>query len=104
MHKVTFLLAACLSLVATGVQAQGFGIYEQGSCTMARAGAAVAEPCADASAIYVNPAGLAGQKGVILTSGATLVFGAGRFTSDAGLVGDLTSDVGYPPHLYLAYG
>lgn len=91
-------------LLPAAASAQGFGIYEQGSCTMARAGAAVAEPCADASAIYVNPAGLAGQKGVILTSGATLVFGAGHFTSDVGRVGDLTSDVGYPPHLYLVYG
>src|SRR5437867_4508741 len=43
--------------------AQGFGIYEQGTCSMGRAGTGVAAPCADGSAMFFNPAGLAGVKG-----------------------------------------
>src|SRR5437879_1201387 len=39
--------------------AQGFSVYEQGACAMGRAGAGVAAPCEDGSAIFFNPAGLA---------------------------------------------
>src|SRR2546422_8554869 len=49
--------------------AQGFGIYEQGTCSMGRAGTGVAAPCADGSAIFFNPAGLAGLKGGHATIG-----------------------------------
>src|SRR2546428_5879234 len=49
--------------------AQGFGIYEQGTCAMGRAGTGVAAPCADGSAIFFNPAGLAGLKGAHPTVG-----------------------------------
>src|SRR5256712_7787496 len=49
--------------------AQGFGIYEQGTCSMGRAGTGVAAPCADGSAIFFNPAGLAGVKGAHPTVG-----------------------------------
>src|SRR2546425_5997114 len=35
--------------------AQGFGIYEQGTCSMGRAGTGVAAPCADGSAMFFNP-------------------------------------------------
>src|SRR2546425_11938345 len=60
--------------------AQGFGIYEQGTCSMGRAGTGVAAPCADGSAIFFNPAGLAGVKGAHLTVGATLLDVQGGFT------------------------
>ncbi len=62
--------------------AQGFGIYEQGTCSMGRAGTGVAAPCADGSAIFFNPAGLAGAKGAHLTVGATLLDVQGGFTDD----------------------
>src|SRR3989475_11438687 len=62
--------------------AQGFGIYEQGTCSMGRAGTGVAAPCADGSAIFFNPAGLAGVKGAHLTVGATLLDVQGGFTDD----------------------
>src|SRR6266571_5503090 len=38
--------------------AQGFGIYEQGACSMGRAGTGVAAPCSDGSAIFFSPVGL----------------------------------------------
>src|SRR6266700_1816828 len=62
--------------------AQGFGIYEQGTCSMGRAGTGVAAPCADGSAIFFNPAGLAGVKGAHLTVGVTLLDVQGGFTDD----------------------
>src|SRR5213592_296411 len=62
--------------------AQGFGIYEQGTCSMGRAGTGVAAPCADGSAMFFNPAGLAGVKGAHLTVGATLLDVQGGFTDD----------------------
>jgi len=62
--------------------AQGFGIYEQGTCAMGRAGTGVAAPCADGSAIFFNPAGLAGLKGGRATLGVTLLDVQGGFTDD----------------------
>ena len=62
--------------------AQGFGIYEQGTCAMGRAGAGVAAPCSDGSAMFFNPAGLAGLSGGHVTIGATLLDVRGGFTDD----------------------
>src|SRR3989442_8059073 len=62
--------------------AQGFGIYEQGACSMGRAGTGVAAPCSDGSAIFFNPAGLAGLKGGRATICATLPDVEGGFTHD----------------------
>src|SRR5260370_25575877 len=62
--------------------AQGFGIYEQGTCAMGRAGTGAAAPCADGSAIFFNPAGLAGLKGGRATLGVTLLDVQGGFTDD----------------------
>src|SRR5438128_1706602 len=73
--------------------AQGFGIYEQGTCSMGRAGTGVAAPCADGSAIFFNPAGLAGVKGAHLTVGATLLDVQGGFTDD---IFQLKSDLDDP--------
>jgi long-chain fatty acid transport protein len=62
--------------------AQGFGIYEQGTCAMGRAGAGVAAPCPDGSAMFFNPAGLAGLTGGHATVGVTLLDVRGGFTDD----------------------
>src|SRR5437879_2404697 len=62
--------------------AQGFSLYEQGTCAMGRAGTGVAAPCADGSAIFFNPAGLAGVKGGRATIGVTLLRINGGFTDD----------------------
>src|SRR6266568_2882297 len=85
--------------------AQGFGIYEQGTCSMGRAGTGVAAPCADGSAIFFNPAGLAGVKGAHLTIGATLLDVQGGFTDD---IFQQKSALDDPllavPQAYLSYG
>jgi len=59
--EVCFALVTVLWLARAGVShAQGYGVYEQGACTMGRGGTAVAKPCADGSGMYFNPAGIAG--------------------------------------------
>src|SRR5881398_3297801 len=75
--------------------AQGFGIYEQGACSMGRAGTGVAAPCADGSAIFFNPAGLAGVKGGRATIGVTLLRINGGVTDD--VLGQRNADGGPPP-------
>src|SRR3989442_2157287 len=64
------------------LSAQGFGIYEHNSCTMARGGVAAASPCPDGSAIFFNPAGLAGLSETHLAGGLTLIRANGGFTDD----------------------
>jgi len=64
---VRYALVLCAAM-PTLLGAQGFGIYEQGTCAMGRAGAGVAAPCSDGSAMFFNPAGLAGLTGGRLTS------------------------------------
>jgi long-chain fatty acid transport protein len=93
------------------VQAQGFGVYEQGTCVMARAGAAVAEGCGDGSSIYFNPAQLAGTEGVTASLGATAIDAYGEFTYDyaarppyTGVEVDLENDPIPVPHAYATYG
>jgi long-chain fatty acid transport protein len=62
--------------------AQGFGLYELGTCTMGRAGTAAASPCPDGSAAFFNPGGLAGLSGTRFSTGVTLVGAYGSFTDD----------------------
>ena len=93
------------------VQAQGFGVYEQGSCVMARAGAAVADGCGDGSSIYFNPAHVAGTDGFTASFGTTVIDVGGNFTYDPGAQTsatvdevDLDNDPLPVPHAYLTYG
>ena len=85
--------------------AQGFGIYELGTCAMGRAGTGVAAPCADGSAIFFNPAGLAGLTGGRATVGVTLIDVQGGFTDD---ISRRTTGLDEPlipvPQVYAAYG
>jgi len=85
--------------------AQGFGIYEQGTCAMGRAGTGVAAPCADGSAIFFNPAGLAGLKGGRATLGVTLLDVQGGFTDDLSQQKTKLDDPLLAiPQVYVAYG
>ena len=106
----SILLAVGLS-GSTLVQAQGFGVYEQGSCVMARAGATVASGCGDGSSVYFNPAHLADASGVTASLGATLVDASGEFAYDytaqppyTGAEVDLQNDPIPIPHGYVTYG
>lgn len=104
MRITVLTFSICLVLIPAVSHGQGFGVYEQGACVMSRGGAGVAEPCEDGSAIYVNPAGLTGHKGIIVGMGGTLIFGSGTFTGDQGTVAKLENGVAAPPHGYFRYG
>ncbi len=105
MRRYTLFVLCVLAGVPAGLRAQGFGIYELGSCGMARAGTGVATPCPDGSAIFFNPAGLAGLTGWHVSAGGTLIKAVGTYTADSTLG---KSDLNNPwipvPHLYVAYG
>jgi long-chain fatty acid transport protein len=101
MRRFTLLLlAGAPSLLA----AQGFGVYEHGTCTMGRAGVAAAAPCADGSAIFFNPAGLAGLAGRHLSAGTTFIQALGGFTSE---ITSERTDLDNPlipvPNVYFTY-
>lgn len=88
---------------------QGFGVYEQGTCVMGRAGATVADGCGDGSSIYFNPANLAGSEGVTASIGGTIIDAYGDFTYDnttnlAGTEVELQNDPILVPHGYVTYG
>ena len=101
LRYVLVLFAACPALLG----AQGFGIYEQGTCAMGRAGTGVAAPCADGSAIFFNPAGLAGLKGGRATIGVTLLDVQGGFTDDVSRQKTSLDDPLLAiPQVYAAYG
>ena len=90
--RVASIVFSMVSLCSFETAAQGFGVYEQGACSMGRASAAVAEPCEDGSAIYSNPAGLVDGPGTAISGGGMLVGGSSSFTSDLNLVAN--QDVG----------
>jgi long-chain fatty acid transport protein len=88
----------------TGLAAQGYGIFEHGTCMMGRAGTGVATPCSDGSAIFFNPAGIlgSGMKGT-LGAGMTYIGPTGSFTNDATQQkSELDNLKFYIPHLYYA--
>jgi len=96
------LLAGASSLVAaSGLAAQGFGVYEHSTCAMGRAGVTAARPCSDGSGIYFNPAGLAGLSGTQLSAGVTFIGAHGSFTDDfLAQQSDLKNSVIPVPNIY----
>ena len=96
--------ALCLCLaVPAGLAAQGFGVYEHGTCAMGRAGVTAASPCNDGSAVFFNPAGLVSLTGTKVTAGGTLILPSGSFTRDASrLETEAPSQSYLVPHLYAA--
>jgi long-chain fatty acid transport protein len=100
------LLAGAVSLVAAvpRLAAQGFGVYEHDTCTMGRAGASAARPCADGSAIYFSPAGLAGLPGTRISAGLTLIGAQGGYTDDIlGTRSDLKNSLIPVPNIYATH-
>lgn len=81
-HWWGLLACGLLFAAAEQAEAQGYGVYEQSACAMARGGAAVARPCEDGSAIFFNPAALALERDTSrLSVGGTLIGPRGEFTS-----------------------
>ena len=100
------MLVVCMagSLLAGTAYGQGFSVYEQGTCTMAQAGAAVADGCDDGSSIFFSPAGILDTEGTTISAGATMIAAQGSFTSDYGRAEtELQNDPILVPHLYGAY-
>jgi long-chain fatty acid transport protein len=82
MRRFALWLLLLFAGIPSVVAAQGFGVYEHSTCAMARAGVTAASPCADGSAIYFSPAGLAGLSGTHFSAGVTLIGAQGNFTDD----------------------
>ncbi len=97
--------AIALFATATDLPAQGFQVNEHGSCVVGRAGTGVAKSCDDASAIWFNPAGIAGANGWTISLGATIIAASGGFTDDfTQRTTDLDVSPIPVPHLYATYG
>ncbi len=60
---------ALVAALPAALAGQGFGVYEHNTCAMGRAGVTAARPCADGSAIFFSPAGLAGLTGTHISAG-----------------------------------
>ena len=103
LHLGATLAAAALAVsLPVPAHAQGYGVYEQSSCVMGRAGTSVASPCGDGSSIYFNPAGIASATTTEVAAGATGIFVSGDFTNDVtGFRTSLNSDMHLVPHGYL---
>jgi len=87
--------------VPAALTAQGYGIYEHGSCMMGRAGTGVASPCTDGSAANYNPAGILGSGRGVMSVGVTYIGPTGSFTNDVtGVKSGLESQKFYIPHAY----
>lgn len=99
--RLVFGLTAAALVAPRGAAAQGYGVYEQGACTMARGGAGVASPCADGSGIFFNPAGIVDFERQQLSVGGTLIAPRGAFTNaSTGLSTSLKHAVYPVPNFY----
>ncbi|MCL4811158.1 MAG: outer membrane protein transport protein [Vicinamibacteraceae bacterium] len=72
---------AALALAPSRAAAQGYGVYEQSACMLGAAGAGVASPCLDGSAIYFNPAALTDVEGKLISLGGALIGPRGTFVN-----------------------
>jgi len=91
-------------MLPTSSHAQGFGVYEQGTCVMGRAGAGVATTCDDASDLFFNPAGIVGTEGTTISLGTSLIAAGGSFTDDyTQQTTDLQNSPIPVPHLYASH-
>jgi long-chain fatty acid transport protein len=104
MRKIVGVFGASLLAMLGAVSpahAQGYGLYEQSTCQMARGGAGVAAPCDDGSAVFFNPAGLALDRRPVVSGGITGVAPRGTFTNTAtSLVSTLNSKTYAAPAVY----
>ncbi len=99
------LVLAVMTLIApVDGKAQGFGVFEHSGCAQGRGGATVAKSCSDGSALFFNPAGIAGIPGWTISGGVTTVTANGSWNGDNGHTSDLANDTIPLPHIYMSYG
>ncbi len=97
-----FTCLECALAYRGTARAQGYGLYGQSACAMARAGAGVAEPCPDASSIFFNPAGLSFEK-VEIGLGGVLIGPRGSFIDkNTSQVGKLNDHWYWWPNIYFS--
>jgi long-chain fatty acid transport protein len=103
---ITAAVLTAVVVMPRSAEAQGFSVNEHGSCAMGRGGTGVASPCADGSAIFLNPAGLQLAKGKgVISGGATFIAPTGDFTNSAtGEVSTLVDQTTPVPALFMGYG
>lgn len=102
--KMTRPIVAWLMLLSTAALGAGFKLDVHGSRATGMAGAVTAL-IDDPSAIYYNPAGLAGRAGFQAQLGVTLILPMINFSSSE--TGEVTAGplaLSSPPHLHLAFG
>jgi long-chain fatty acid transport protein len=98
------LLALAVLLAPGAAGAQGFGVNEIGSCSIARSNAVVGAPCADASTIYWNPAFAATLRGWSVLAGVGVIAIDGEFERDTlGTVYETDVPLTPVPHLFVNY-
>jgi long-chain fatty acid transport protein len=101
MNKLT---AACMTLLSTVALGAGFKLDVHSSRATGMAGAVTAF-IDDPSAIYFNPAGIAGRAGFGAEAGMTLIIPMLRFThAEDGEVTSSPLHVSPPPHGYFTFG
>jgi long-chain fatty acid transport protein len=100
MNKLT---AACMMFLSSLAMGAGFQLDVAGARATGM-GAAVTAFIDDPSAIYFNPAGIAGHKGFDGSVGVTLIVPMLNFTHSDGDFTGTTLVVLPPPNLHLTYG
>src|SRR5574341_1844354 len=107
MRTVCWLLATVLAVAVSlsdpkGVAASGFSIYDFGAAEQAKGNAVVAQVDAP-SAVFYNPAGLAGIAGTDLQAGTTAVFPQTTFHSNVtGQDTDGDAGAAFPSYLFVS--
>src|SRR3954471_16762968 len=97
------LAAACMMLLSSVALAAGFQLDVHGARATGMGGAVTAL-IDDPSAIYYNPAGLAGRKGLDVSVGVSLIMPFLNFTHSDGDVTGSAFVLSPPPNVHLAYG
>ncbi|WP_245771973.1 OmpP1/FadL family transporter [Rhodothermus profundi] len=81
-NGLCFLALLSSLLLSPSVLGQGFLLSPPGACTLGRGGTGVALPCADGSAMALNPAGIALVNQWAVAAGGTAYLVQGSFTDD----------------------
>jgi long-chain fatty acid transport protein len=103
LGTVRWTLGALLVVLsASSLQAQGLSIHSQSGCALARNSTGVAEPCADGSAVFYNPAAIASQRGVASAGFAALYSTSTFHFDDDGEAFESEQGTALAPHAWLA--
>lgn len=98
------LIAACLMVLSSVALAAGFQL-DVASARATGMGGAVTADVSDPSAIYFNPSGIAGHKGLDVSAGITAIIPMINFTNaQTGTATSTPFSLLPPPNFHVAYG